>query len=277
MRGLFRYLLRNYAFLLFILLEVFSLVLVFNYNSFQKAKYLNSANHTTASIYNSFNSVVIYFGLANVNRELAVENARLKSLIQNNPNFNVLDDSFISELNKGDSTFRFISARVINNSVNKQRNYITLNKGRKHGVKPDQGIISTKGIVGVVIKISESYSMGLSVLNQRWAPSVKLKKSGSFGPLSWDGKDFQFADLMGIPFHVQLDRGDTIVTSSFSYIFPEGIMVGTVDSFFKPDGENYYNIKVKLAADFKALSFVQVIDNLDKTEIKELEILTKDD
>ena len=273
MRGLLRYLLKNYAFLLFLLLEVFSFILIFNFNSYQRVKYLNSSNKVTAGIYNSFNAVGNYFSLASVNRKLAKENAQLKSLISDLPYIRITPYSIVSKAEVTDSLNRFISAKVINNSVNNQNNYITLNKGRKHGIKPDQGIINSEGIVGVITQVSESFSLGFSVLNKRWGASAKLKKSGTFGPLSWDGGDSEYANLDGIPFHVELAVGDTVVTSSYSSAFPENIMIGTVDSIEQPSGENYYRIRVKLAVDFRALSYVEVVVNLKNDEIKRLESL----
>jgi len=271
MRGLLRYLLKNYAFLLFLLLEVLSFILIFNFNSYQRVKYLNSSNKITATIYNSFNAVGSYFSLAAVNKKLAKENAQLKSLISDLPYIRITPYSIVSKAEITDSIYRFISAKVINNSVDKQDNYITLNKGRKHGIKPDQGIINSDGIVGVVTHVSESFSIGFSVLNKRWGASAKLKKSGTFGPLSWDGSDSKYANLTGIPFHVEIAVGDTVVTSSYSSVFPEGIMIGTIHSIEQPSGENYYNISVELAVDFRALSYVDVVENLKKEEIKALE------
>jgi rod shape-determining protein MreC len=277
MRGLIRYLLKNYAFLLLILLEVFSFILIFNFNSYQKVQYLNSSNKFTGTVYNTYNAVGRYFSLASVNRKLARENAMLKSLISDLPYVRVTPYSVVMKAEVTDSVYRFISARVINNSVDKQNNYITLNKGRKHGIKPDQGIINSEGIVGVITNVSESYSLGFSVLNKRWGASAKLKKSGTFGPLSWDGYDARFASLTGIPFHVELSVGDTVETSSYSSVFPEGIMIGTVHSLEKPAGENYYNISVMLAVNFRALSYVDVVENLKKDEIKALESKKADD
>jgi rod shape-determining protein MreC len=271
MRGLLRYLLKSYAFLLFLLLEVFSFTLIFNFNSYQRVKYLNSSNKFTATIYNSFNAVGSYFSLASVNRKLARENAQLKSLISDLPYIRITPYSIVSKAEITDSLYRFISGRVINNSVDKQDNYITLNKGRKQGIKPDQGIINSDGIVGVVTHVSDNFSLGFSVLNKRWGASAKLKKSGTFGPLAWDGEDSRYANLTGIPFHVELAVGDTVVTSSYSSVFPEGIMIGTVFSIDQPSGENYYHIRVQLAVDFRALSYVDVVENLKKDELKALE------
>ncbi len=271
MRGLFRFLLKNYAFLLFLLLEVVSFTLIYNFNSYQRSKYLNSSNKVTANIYNSFSAVGNYFSLASVNRKLARENAQLKSLIADLPYIRITPYSIVSKAEITDSLYRFISAKVINNSVDKQDNYITLNKGRKDGVKPDQGIVNSEGVVGVVIHVSESFSLGFSVLNKRWGASAKLKKSGTFGPLAWDGSDSRYANLTGIPFHVELAVGDTVVTSSYSSVFPEGVMIGTVHAIEMPPGDNYYQIQVELAVDFRALSYVDIIENLKKDELKALE------
>jgi len=246
--------------------------MVFNYNSFQKAKYLNSANQVSGMVYNLFNSVTSYFRLASDNRELAEENARLRTLLGNFLNRPVDSLSLYEPVIQSDSSFRITTARVINNSVNRAFNYITLDRGRKHGIKPDQGIISSRGIVGVIGEASESYAMGLSVLNGRWSISAKLKNSGYYGSLHWDGTDYRYAILSEIPLHVDIALGDTVETSGYSAVFPEGILIGTISDFTEPDGENYYSIDVKLAVDFKSLSHVEVVEIFDKEELKELEM-----
>ena len=272
MRSLFRLLIKNYPFLLFLLLEVISVVFIINYNSFQRAGFLNSSNAVTAGIYNSYSAVVQYFRLSRVNAELSEENARLLNMLEN---YQQLIPDSVWMAHKQDSAFKYIPARVINNSVNKQQNYITLNKGRKDGIKPDQGIVSPRGIVGIVTNVSESYSMGLSVLNPRWSVSAKLKKSGFYGSLIWDGEDYQRAQLSEIPFHIDLQLGDTIVTSGYSSVFPEGILIGTIDAFERPEGENYYTISVLLSADFKSITHVEVIDNTRIEELRTLKSVTE--
>jgi len=273
MRSLFRYLTKNYAFVLFLILEIIAFVMIFNNNKYQKTTFLNSSGFIVGSVYGTFSSITKYFDLTQVNKELSLENARLKTLLYNDPEVKLVEDSIAELAYKNDSLFRFIPARVINNAVSNPHNYITLNKGRKHGIKPDQGIVIDNGIVGVVIDVSESYAVGLSVLNRRWSISAKLKDTGYFGSLYWGGNDYQVASLMEIPFHVNIAVGDTVVTSGFSSVFPEGIMIGTIDSFDQDEGENYYNIEVKLSTDFKSLSYVEVIENLNSQEIKELESL----
>lgn len=268
MRSLFRYLLRNHAFVLFILLETLSLVMVFNYNSFQKARYLNSASRISGNIYASFNSVVGYFGLTRANRELAEENARLRMLLSNQAES---ADSLSYFVEGSDTLIRYVPAKVINNSVNRLFNYITIDKGSKDGVMPDQGIISSGGIVGIVAQVSDSYAMGLSVLNRRWSVSAKVKKSGAYGSLSWPGNNYRIARLAEIPLHVDIAIGDTIVTSGYSSVFPEGIMVGTIHDFTRPGGENYYSIDVLLSVDFKTVAHVEVVEIKNKQELRALE------
>lgn len=277
MRSLLRYLLKNYAFVLFLLLEGAALALVFNHNSYQKSKYLNSSNRITGNIYQTYNSVVDYFHLNRINKELSEENAWLRSRVENITGIPVVNDSLVVTLESADSTYRFISAKIINNSVNKPFNYFTLNKGRNNGIKPDQGVVTGKGIVGVVTHVSDSYAVGLSVLNSRWSISAMHKKSGNYGSLIWRGNDYRTADLTEIPLHVDISPGDSIITSGYSSVFPEGVMIGTIQSFSRPDGENYFNISVQLSTDFKALSYVEVIENQDKPEIKELENIIRDD
>lgn len=251
---------------------------VFQHNNYQKVKYLNSSSAITGSVYNSFHSVIAYFELSKVNEELAAENARLRSQLQTEASELQVAELKTPAFVPSDSTlFRFVSAKVINNSVNRPFNYITLNKGRKDGIQPDQGIISPSGIVGVVTHVSESYATGLSVLNQRWSVSAKLKKNGFLGSLIWNGDDYRFADLLEIPFHVELQTGDTLITSGYSSIFPEGVLIGTIYTFEKPEGENYYNISVQLTTNFKALSYVEVVENTNKEEIQGLENLIQED
>ncbi len=257
--------------MLFILLETLALAMVFNYNSFQRAKYLNSANRISGNVYEMFNAVTGYFGLLKDNKELADENARLRMLFENHRPLVAGTDSVNEDFLPEDSVIRLITARVISNSVNQSFNYITMNKGKKQGIKPDMGIISANGIVGVVGQVSESYAMGLSVLNRRWSVSAKLKNSGYYGSLYWPGTDYRIAKLSEIPLHVEIAAGDTIVTSGYSTIFPEGILIGTIRNFTKPDGENYYSIDVLLSVDFKSLSHVEVVDLTDKQEIEQLE------
>ncbi len=271
MRSLFKYFVRNHVFYLFLLLETFSLVLVINYNNYQKVRYINSANRISGVIYSSLNDVVDYFSLRKINEELARQNSgllnqldRLKNEMQGNTSAKV--DTSLK--NQG---FLYMPAKVVNNTVYKPYNYLTLDKGTKDGIKEGQGVISNNKIVGVVINVSRSYSSAISLLNMRFNVSAKLKNNNPFGPLNWDGRNYRYAQFNEIPFHVSLAEGDTVVSSGYSSIFPEGLLIGAVHSFEKKEGENFYSIDVELAVDFKSLSHVQVITNMNLGEIKKLE------
>jgi rod shape-determining protein MreC len=267
MKNLLRFILQNHVLILFLVLEIFSFVLIFNYNNYQKVKFLNSSSRITGKVYDSYSKAEDYFRLPSVNRELAAENARLRELLGINPGIIRIPDSLLQKGNDEHLRYAYISARIISNSVNQQQNYLTLDKGSDDGIRPDMGIISAGGVAGIITNVSPSYSTGLSLLNTRWNVSAKLAKNNYFGSLVWDGKNYREALLNEIPFHVDVALGDTIVTSGFSSFFPEGITLGTVESFAKPGGDSFYTIRVKLSVDFKSLSYVEVIENNKKAEI----------
>lgn len=173
--------------------------------------------------------------------------------------------------------YRFIPAEVINNSVSRQNNFITLNKGRKDGVKPEMGIVGPTGIVGIITKVSDHYSTGPTVLNRRWRVSAKIKGSNYFGSLVWDGLSSRTAQLNEIPYHVELAAGDTIITSGYSSVFPEGIMIGQIKRFDIGSGDNFYEIDVRLSTNFNTLTYVEVVQDKDANEIKNLIKYSADD
>ncbi|WP_321287590.1 rod shape-determining protein MreC [uncultured Sunxiuqinia sp.] len=274
MRSLLQFLARNSFLFLFLALEVISMTLIVNYNNFQRVKFLNSSNRISASIYKTTDDFAAYFNLRKENEELAEENARLRTELQKLQ----LAEIFGSvDTTRKDTTYQFIPARVINNSANKQYNYLTINKGALDGIEPDMGIIGPKGVVGVVTNVTDHYSSGPSLLNKRWRVSAKIKKNAYFGSLSWDGTDYQYAQLNEIPFHVELARGDTIITSGYSSIFPEGILLGVIDDFNHNSGANFYQIKIKLSSNFKTISNIELVKKKHIKEQEKLEILNNND
>lgn len=275
MRNLLRFFLRYHSFLLFLIFEIVSLVLIFSYNNYQRVKFLNSSAWTIGSIYDLNNSVVDYFHLRRVNDNLASQNALLRNLLQENVLERLENRQFRDSLSG--KTYEFTSAQVVNNSINKQYNYLTLNKGSIHGIKPDMGIICSDGVVGVVNHVSKYYSTGISLLNKRLFISAKIKKDGNYGSLVWDGLNYRKASLREIPIHIPLTVGDTIVTSGYSAIFPEGIMIGTIRNFDIRNGSNYYTLEVDLSTNFKSISYVDIVKNIKQTEILELEKLNEND
>ncbi len=184
-------------------------------------------------------------------------------------NIPVTDSSFF------DIDYRYQSAQMINSSFNKTKNYITLDKGSSDGVMKEMAVCSKEGVVGIIQSTSGHYARVLPLINTNLRVSAKLKKNGYYGSLQWDGNDYRYSYLNDIPFHVEVTQGDSIVTSGFSSIFPEGELIGFVESVNK-ETANFLTIKVKLAVDFKKISDVYVVANLNKSEKLQLEEMTHD-
>ncbi|TKG88630.1 rod shape-determining protein MreC [Puteibacter caeruleilacunae] len=276
MRNLIRFLIKHFNFILFLLLEAVCVVFIIKYNNFHRVKFLNSSNSITAGIYGSFSNVVDYFTLKRVNEGLSVENARLRSeLVRYKMELNANGTTFLSDSIA--ATYFYQSAKVINNSINKKYNYITLNKGSRHGLKSDMGVIGDKGVVGIITNVSRNYSTAISLLNGRWELSVKHQPSDQNGSLSWDGEDHRKVQLSEIPYNVSVAMGDTITTSGYSAIFPEGVPVGVVSEVQLDPGSNFYTIAVDLFIDFNRLTYVNVVKNLRVDERRSIEEEELDD
>jgi len=270
MRSLFRFLLRNYFLMMFLALEAISLSLMVSFNNYQRVTFFNSSNNIVGDVYQRFSTMDDYFSLGRTNARLAAENASLRKQLQ----FRIMNQVKYP-INRPDTVdapaYIFTSAKVINNSTNKQFNYITLNKGSRQGIKPDMGIISADGVVGVITNVSPNYSTGLSLLNKRFSISAKITNNNYSGSLVWDGEHYNMAELKEIPFHVIVNIGDSVVTSENSGIFPEGIMIGKITKFDVESGTNFYNIKVELSTNFKTLKYIEVVQNTKSAELKKLE------
>ncbi len=214
-------------------------------------------------------SFLQYLHLKEINTSLAEENARLKNQLD----WYLAKDTLIKRTSI-DSTrglrYSYIMADVVNNSTSKQHNYITLNRGTAQGVRSEMGVMSSDGIVGVILSTSKNYATVVSLLNLNFKVSARLKRTGYFGSLSWDGKDARFMNLSDIPQQAKIKIGDTIETTGYSTIFPEGVFVGIVDSY-KVQGGNFFQLKVRLKCDFKKLRYVQVISDFRKREKETLE------
>lgn len=270
MKNLLHFIVRFHFTILFIVFEIFCLLLLVNYNNYQKSEFLNSSNAISGGIYEKVSSVTDYLSLAKTNEELNRENVRLRNLLHSS--YKLTTDSsfvFLDTIYKQQYIYR--TAKIINNSVNKQLNYITLNKGRIHGIEREMAVVTDNGVVGVVKSVSDNFASVISVLNDRLRISAKLKGNNYHGSLIWDGVDYRKAMLKDIPFHVKIAKGDTIVTSGYSAIFPEGLQLGVVDEVMTSSGSNFQNIKVLLSNDFKSLSYVKVVGDLMKEERLKLE------
>jgi rod shape-determining protein MreC len=275
MRNLIDFIWRHNFFFYFLLLEAVSLFMLLQNNNYQKAAYVNSSNKIATTVYSSKKNVAEYLELKKVNDELAKENARLRT--NNEKSFEKMYERvYVMKDTVYKQQYQYISAKVINNSTNKRNNYITINRGAYHGVKPEMGIIGPDGVVGIVKDVSDNFASVLSILHKNIRLSARIKKNNYFGSLYWDGNDKLFGTLTDIPKHVEINKGDTIVTSAYSSIFPENVVIGTVeDKEIKDD--SFYIIKVRFSTNFSNLNYVYVVNYLYKTERKNLETRSQDD
>jgi rod shape-determining protein MreC len=275
MKNLINFLIHHSGLLLFIILEIISFIMMINSQEYQKSVFLSSSNAVVATLYNWTNSVGEFFKLRNANNQLSSENTDLKNQIIDLQNkLNAFKPSLTDSLNfelSPENEYRFISAKVINNSTDKFQNYLTLNKGSKDGIKPDMGVVSSEGVVGIIKSVSPHFSVVIPILNPKIQISCKFKRTDYTGSLVWNGEDYRYANLVDIARHVDIRLGDTIVTSGFTRTFPEGIPVGIVENYNIKESDAYYNIKVKLAVNFRTLTYVNVINYLNYQEQKQLE------
>ncbi len=276
MRSLFIFLWRYNYFILFLVMETISFSLIIRNSNFHHASYINSTNALAGKVNETVSSVTEYLNLVKANEALSRENAAMHTLMPGAFYIDsVLRRVVVDTTHK--QQYTFVTAKVINNSVNRRNNYLTLNKGGMQGIKPEMGVVCADGIVGIIKDTSEHFSSVLSLLHKDTRISAKMKKSGYIGSLVWDGYDFRHATLKDIALHVKMAKGDTIVTSSFSSIFPEGIMIGTVEEFNAKEGDNFYTISVKFSTDFSNLSSVYIVENVMKGEQQVLEEKQTDD
>jgi len=158
-----------------------------------------------------------------------------------------------------------------------QKNIISINKGISDGITPNSAVIGPEGIIGITFKCSPHFSTVVSILNTSLKIGVAIKKNNFTGTIKWDGTDYRYTELIDIPTHIKIAKGDTIITSGYSAIFPYGIPVGRISSYKNITNSNFYNIRVKLFSDFRSLRHIYIINNIYKEEIKELENASKID
>ena len=264
MRSLLDFIVRHSYVFLFILLEILSLVLLFGFNNRQKEAFLTSANSWSGSLFEWRTGVGDYFSLRKENAALLEENVRLRNRLGE-----MADSQYVS-IERSLSSEDVIAARVIDNSVRKDDNYVTINKGRRDGIVQGMGVYNKDGVVGVVMVAGKRYSVIMPVINGNTSISCKVKGSDSFGFLEWNGGDPYVAQIKDMPYHASVQMGDTIVTTGFSSVFPENVPVGTVAGV--EHSRNGYTLKVKvnLAVDMSDLRWVYVYRQTADEEIDEL-------
>ncbi|HIU38421.1 MAG TPA: rod shape-determining protein MreC [Candidatus Limisoma intestinavium] len=276
MKNLINFFIRHSSWIVFTFYAVVSCWLLFKNNPYQQYVFLTSANKVSATVYKGSSKVTSYFNLQSINADLQRRNASLEMEVINlkrqirDYRTLLLPDS----INLPDSiaqNYEYHFATVINNSVAKPKNFITLDKGRADGISPEMGVVDQNGVVGIVSTVNDHASRVISLLNPDMRLSCKVKNTDYFGSLVWHGVDPRYATLEEMPKHVKFNKGDTIVTSGYSAVFPPGLLVGTIEDMQQATDNNFFSLRIKLSTDFTRLSTVRVIKSKYADEIKQLE------
>lgn len=264
MRSLLNFLIRHSSLILFLVLEGIAFVMLsstHNYHSYISA---NSFGGISARLNANVENIKSFTRLRQINRQLLYENALLRQKTEGTQKVVIVRDTLVSDT-ISNINFTYTTARVVNNSVNKQKNFFTLDRGFGSGINNGMAVVSPEGIAGVVVRTSQNFSVAMSVLNIDFKQSVKILKNDYFGSMSWSGKNHRYVQVTEIPHHIAITEGDTIVTSGYSTLFPEGIMVGTVEGDPVVGGD-FLTLNVRLATDFKKLTAVYILKSQYKGE-----------
>jgi len=266
MGQLFAFLYKYRAFFTFLTLELLCIWMIVRNNNYQRAAYFSAASGFVGNINERTNNISDYFSLNKVNRELAEENARLRELLIEATKIS-LDSLGVFEID-ADTTdsiqYQLIAAEIVDNSIRQSHNFFRINKGGKDGIKPGMGVINQKGVVGKIRAVSKNYATGISLLNSQNQVSAKHKNSNRYATVQWDGdgRDPRVAKLLYVTREVDINVGDTILTSSFNAVYPKDIMIGTVASVKPDQNQRDLEIDIALSVDFGSLAYVYVIKNL---------------
>jgi rod shape-determining protein MreC len=299
-RNLFLFLFRLRGVLVFGLLEVISLYLYVTNNSYQRAAFFSSANAYAGVVLERRSQIIDYFHLAEMNQQLAVENASLRQQLYPPDTVDREADSVAVPPDRADSlkrvryqppaarpdtillgqqriaardpSYPLIPARVINNTLRDVDNYLTLNVGSANGVRPGLGVVAANGVVGRVKVVSAHYATVTSLLHSKTSIASKIKRDGTFGTIRWLGDDPTHASLENVLRETRLVKGDTVVTSGYNAVFPEGIFIGTIDSFVKEPDKNFWTVRVRLNVNFANLNYVYVVTPRPQAERDTVEV-----
>ena len=280
MRNVFLFIRRHFNFLFFLVLQIIALSFLFRYNKFHEAAFLNVSTEITGRINEKYNGIEYYFQLKKTNESLVRENLILRQQLKEN--FEAPDSirRLILDTIKVDSgrsliKYRILEAKVVNNSVGSQTNYLTIHRGFAQGVRPNMGVTGPQGIVGSVVNVSENFATVMSMLHRQFKVVAKLKNSSETGTIDWDGQNPLFVTMRNIPKSAKVNKGDTVLTTQTSSLFPANLMVGTVYEIVPDNTTNFYILKIKTATNFSNIEYVYVVDNLQYDEQKRLEDSTR--
>jgi rod shape-determining protein MreC len=275
MRNIFLFIARFSNLLFFLLLQVIALSMLFSYNKFHQAAYMNVANEMTGKVFLRYNNIETYFNLRQENEKLRLQNAELLNKLNTNfsapdSSVDLVSDTFRLQDAEQYRKYLFLPAKVIGNSVNEQNNFITLHRGSNQGVGVNMAVVGASGIIGKVVDVSPNMSVVMSLLQRKNSVVALLKKGSGYGEVIWDGKDPRFVSLINIPRTVKVAKGDTVVTSPYSDIFPPGQVVGFVQDVTEDKSSSMYLIKVRTGTDFFSVQHAFVVKNIQKAEMDSL-------
>ena len=282
MRNIFLFIRQYFNLISFLILQIICIVSIAKFSKTHEAFFSTKANEVTGVINSRYNGITKYFYLSKVNQDLAIENNRLRNLLQTNivaSDSTIITrvDTLIKDTLNRFRKYTFLPAVVVGNTVSLESNFITLERGSKQGVKPEMGVVGPNGIIGKVVSVSDNYSVVMSLLNRNSKVSAMFKKGKEqyAENVEWDGASPDYLIMRKISKAVDVKKGDTIVTSRYSPSFPSLLMIGTVDKIEKDDEENTYSLKIKTSTNFRTIQHVNIIVNHYFTEQHQLDLLTR--
>jgi rod shape-determining protein MreC len=280
MRNIFLFIRRYFNFLSFLALQALALSFLFRYNKFHEAAFAGVANEITGRINGQYNTVEYYFKLKKANESLVKENVALRDMLRSNyqqadTSQRLIIDSIRVDSLKPFQKYLYREAKVVGSFVTTQTNFITIHRGANQDVRADMAVIGPGGVVGRVVNTSANYATVMTMISRVFKVDGKLKNSNERGSISWDGQNPRFVQMRNIPKSVQVQKGDSVLTSELSSIFPPNIMIGTVDSVLNDPSTNFYNLRLKTATNFSTVQFVYVVQNKQLEEQINLEKATR--
>ena len=244
-------------------MEALSIILLLNNLPYQKRKLVSTGNAISGKLFKTKTNFTNYFSLKEENQLMIEHNAMLMSKLYHNNDTSLLEDSVYLD-------FKFIPANVINNSIYHANNFLLLDKGRKDGIKKDMGVVCENGIVGKIVNVSDNYASVISMLHPYSVVSARFTNNQHLANVCWENNDYRFGTVKDIPLHLEPQKGDTLVTSGFSNIYPANIMIGTIEEMINTKSKDFNTAKIRFSTNFSTLRHVFIIENLNQTEIDSL-------